>query len=225
MAFSKINGMILESGKKFSFNSVVGSRTTKNGFHEAFEYNRGELVIGVGGGVCQASTTVYLAAIKAGMTVLNRTAHSAPVSYTEMGKDATVSDTKGREIDFVFRNDSGDRVFILARLITDPSNKKRILCEVHIFGLDLGNVRFELEAEVVQRLPKPEEKEYIPDKDAKYVIFEDEEHVVMKASEGFVVDSYLCTYVDGVKVEQKKLYRDTYPNRAERVYVGVTPRW
>ena len=227
VAFSKINGMTLKHGKKFSFNGVVGRRTLKNRFFEANEYAYGELVVGVGGGVCQASTTIYLAAVQAGMTVLNRKPHSNPVSYTDVGMDATVSDTKGHEIDFVFRNDSGDSVYIFANVIQDPSSKKRLLCEVLIYGLDMGNVRYALETEIVQRLPKPgkEDREYVQDTKATYVTFTDEEKVVIKASEGCVVDSYISVYVDGVQTERKKVDRDTYPNRRERVYVGVTPRW
>ncbi|MCL1855515.1 MAG: hypothetical protein FWF86_07255, partial [Clostridia bacterium] len=69
------------------------------------------------------------------------------------------------------------------------------------------------------------DREEIQDTKATYVTFTDEEKVVIKASEGYVVDSYVCTVVDGVQVERKKVDRDTYPNRKERVYVGVTPRW
>ena len=97
LAFSKINGMILEDGKTFSFNKVVGRRTQANGFLAAYEYSYGELTLGWGGGVCQASTTVYLAAVQAGMKITDHTAHSTPVSYTSLGEDATVSDTRGHE--------------------------------------------------------------------------------------------------------------------------------
>ncbi len=220
-AFSKINGMVINDGGKFSFNKVVGKRTINNGFFEAFEYNYGEKVTGVGGGVCQASTTVYLAAVQAGMSITGRKAHGTPVSYTDLGKDATVSDTKGREIDFTFKNDSGSKVFLAAHVIADPANQKRLLCEVRVYGKALGNVRYELEAEIIERLPMPTEPEYVEDTKGRYTTFFGEEVTVIEASEGFVVDSYLCTIVDGVQTERKKMGRDTYPNRPARIYVGV----
>lgn len=221
VAFGKINRMVMKDGDKFSFNKVVGRRSEKNGFFQAYEYNYGELVPGWGGGVCQASTTVYLAAVRAGMTIVDRTAHGTPVAYTEMGKDATVSDTRGREIDFVFRNNSGGQVFLSAHVISDPSNKNRLLCEVRIYGQDLGNVRYELETEVVETLAMPTEPEYIQDTKGKYTTVLGEEVEVIKASEGYVVDSYLCTIVDGVQTERKKMGRDTYPARRARIYVGA----
>ncbi|MEA4998588.1 MAG: VanW family protein [Candidatus Limiplasma sp.] len=224
VAFSRINGMVLNDGERFSFNNVVGRRTEKNGFFQAFEYNYGELTPGWGGGVCQASTTVYLAAVQAGMRITDHTAHSTRVSYTDMGKDATVSDTRGREIDFSFRNNSGSKVFLSAHVIADPSNKKRLLCEVRVYGKDLGNTRYELETEVVEKLPAILEPEIIEDTKAKYVTYTDEEKTVIEPSEGFVVDTFLVTVTDGVQTDRSKIARSIYKNRAARIYVGVTPR-
>ena len=224
VAFSRINGLVLNDNERFSFNTVVGRRTEKNGFFQAFEYNYGELTPGWGGGVCQASTTVYLAAVQAGLRITDHTAHSTRVSYTDMGKDATVSDTRGREIDFGFRNTTGSKVFLSAHVITDPSNKKRLLCEVRVYGMDLGNTHYELETEVVEKLPAILEPEIIEDTKAKYVTYTDEEKTVIEPSEGFVVDTYLATVTDGVQTDRTKIARSTYKNRAARIYVGVTPR-
>ncbi len=221
VAFSKFNGMVMQPDKKFSFNSVVGRRTQKNGFYQAFEYSYGELTTGWGGGVCQASTTVYLAAIQSGLKILDRTSHSTAVTYTDMGKDATVSDTKGREIDFVFRNNTESEIYLTAHVIKDPNNKKRYLCEVCVYGLSLDDMRYELETEVVQKLPPPSEPEIIEDTKHKYTTYPGEQVTVIKASEGYVVDSYLCKLQNNVQVERTKVSTDTYKNRAERIYVGV----
>lgn len=225
VAFSKINGIVMHDGEKFSFNSRVGRRTEKNGFLQAFEYSYGELVTGWGGGVCQASTTVYLAAIQSGLKITDRTAHSTPVSYTDMGKDATVSDTRGREIDFVFRNNTGGDIYMCAHVINDPNNKNRLMCEVRIYGPSLGNVRYELETEVAEKLEKPTEPEYVRDTNAKYVTYVDEEKTVIEASEGYVINVFLCTIDNGVQTGRTLVSTDTYKNRAERIYVGVTPRY
>lgn len=84
----------------------------------------------------QASTTVYLAAYQGGMTILSREPHSMAVSYTEYGKDATVSDTRGREIDFSFRNESGGTVYLAAHVI--GSGRKNLQCEVRLYGPSLN---------------------------------------------------------------------------------------
>ena len=223
IAFSKINGYNLSDGGKFSFNGIVGRRTQANGFYRAFEYNYGELEWGFGGGVCQASTTVYLAAMKAGLTLGDHTPHSQKVSYTDLGMDATVSDTVGREKDMSFRNSSGSQIFIASHLITDPSNKKHLLCEVRIYGSDLGSITYDLETEIVEVLQPPAEPLRIDDDDAKYVTYTNEWKVVSEAAEGYVVDTYRVTYENGVQIARDKITRSTYPARQEKIYYGVTP--
>ena len=220
VAFSKINGLVITNGSTFSFNKRVGKRTQSNGFSEALEYAYGELVTGVGGGVCQASTTIYLAAVHSGMTILERKPHSNPVNYTQMGKDATVSD---RGIDFAFKNECGGTIFITAHVLKDPSNSNRLICEVRIYGPDMGNIRYNLETVPLQTIPIPE-PERVRDTKGQYVVYEDEEYIVSKGNEGYRVETYLNRVVDGVQVEHAKLYTDVYPARAPRVYYGVTPR-
>jgi len=81
----------------------------------------------------------------------------------------------------------------------------------------------------VERLPKPtrEEAEYRQDKAFRYVTYTDEEYIARQANEGYVVDTFLLTIVDNVVVggDETRIYRDTYPNRNEVIYVGVTQRW
>ena len=220
VAFERINGLEIGNGSKFSFNKVVGRRTERNGFFPAFEYNYGELVTGWGGGVCQASTTVYLAAIQAGMTITDRTPHSTPVSYTQLGQDATVSDDR---LDFTFRNNLGSPVYMTAHLVPDAANKSRLLCEVRIYGPSTGNTSYRLFSEVVEIIPAPIEEERINDTKGTHVTYVGEEKVVIAASAGSVVNSYLITYVDGQEIDRKLISTDTYPNRKARIYVGVTP--
>lgn len=224
IAFSKINGTVVRDGYKFSFNSIVGRRSLANGFHAAVEYVNGVESQGIGGGVCQASTTVYLAAVQSGMKITKRVPHSMAVSYTSLGMDATVTDTKGHEIDFTFQNNSGAPIYITAHVISSPTNKKNLYCEVRIYGKSLGNIRYELFAQTVETLPKPEEPITVKDKDAEYVTYTDQKKTVSKGRDGYVVESYLITYENNVEKSRKLLYTDTYPSRADTVYVGVTAR-
>ncbi|MBR3873226.1 MAG: VanW family protein [Clostridia bacterium] len=220
IAFSKFNGMQLEDGKRFSFNKVVGKRNFDTGFLPAIEYAYGLEQWGWGGGVCQASTTLYLAAAQSGMTILEREPHSMSVSYTELGLDATVSDTRGREIDFSFRNQCGGTVYIAAHVIKSPTNRKKLLCEVRIYGPSMGDVRYELEAQTTEVIPKPVDPIMKEDKDGDYVTYIDETKTI-KGRDGYVVESYLATYTGDVCIDRKKMYTDTYPAKADTIYTGT----
>lgn len=212
---------MLNDGAKFSFNGVAGKRTQVNGFYRAYEYNYGELVLGIGGGVCQASTTVYLAAMKAGMDLIDHTPHSMKVSYTDLGMDATVSDTNGSEKDMSFRNNSGGQIFIAAQVIQDPANKKRLLCEVRIYGLDLGNISYDLDTEIVKVLQPPLDPVYVDDVDGTHVTFKYETETISEATLGYVVDTYRKTLENGVQIDREKLTSSTYPARAMKIWIGV----
>ncbi len=223
-AFEFINGYVLNPGAKFSFNGVVGERTEANGFFPAIEYAYGEHVEGIGGGVCQASTTLYQAAVCAGLQIVNRKPHSDAVSYTDYGKDATVYLGSRRKIDLVFKNSTEEPIYMVAGVQTDPSNKKRLIAKVSMYGADMGDIRYEIETEVTQELEPPEEPQYIKDKQATYVTYTDQEKSVAKAQMGYVVDSYRVEYVGNVVNDRVHLYTDTYDAKPERIYVGVTKR-
>ncbi|HHW40621.1 MAG TPA: hypothetical protein GXX19_05640 [Syntrophomonadaceae bacterium] len=94
LAAEKINGTIVLPGAVFSFNKVVGERTTENGFvlGPVVTYSRHGYRMGqdIGGGVCRTSTAVHQAVLKAGLKVIERHSHSIPVEYAEPGSDAAV---------------------------------------------------------------------------------------------------------------------------------------
>lgn len=90
-AAKRLDGTILAPGAVFSFNDVVGPRTRERGFALAPEIQGDELQLGYGGGTCQASSTLHVAALYGALEIVERQAHSRPSSYTMMGLDATVS--------------------------------------------------------------------------------------------------------------------------------------
>lgn len=101
LAASKIDGTVVMPKEIFSYNKVVGKRTIAAGYKEAAIYQDGEVTNGLGGGICQISTTLYNAAIKAGMLIEQRRNHMFVPSYADAGKDATVV---WGSIDFKFEN-------------------------------------------------------------------------------------------------------------------------
>lgn len=90
LAASKINGTILSPGEEFSYNTIVGARTIAAGYKEAKIYSNGEVVDGLGGGICQISSTLYNAVIYANLEVTERYNHQFITSYVPAGRDATV---------------------------------------------------------------------------------------------------------------------------------------
>ena len=91
LACQAINGKILQVGEEFSFNKTTGNRTLERGYKPAGAYQNGVVVQEPGGGVCQVSSTLYNAVIKAGLTPTERHAHTFEPSYVTPGEDATVS--------------------------------------------------------------------------------------------------------------------------------------
>jgi vancomycin resistance protein YoaR len=99
-----VDGHVIAPGAVFSFNEATGARTAEKGFKEAPVIINGELQTGLGGGVCQVSTTVFNAAYEAGLPIVSRTNHALYISHYPQGRDATVNYP---DIDLKFVNDTG----------------------------------------------------------------------------------------------------------------------
>lgn len=91
LSCAKINGKILKSGEVLSFNRTVGQRTIQAGYREAKIFVGQTVQSGIGGGICQTSTTLYNAGLESGLKIIERYRHTLPVSYCPPGRDATVS--------------------------------------------------------------------------------------------------------------------------------------
>lgn len=109
LATGSINGYIVMPGDTFSFNGVVGERTAAKGYEAAPVIIGDKLETGLGGGICQVSTTLYNAVNKAGLPSIERSHHTLPVHYLEEGMDATVD---YGNIDYKFRNDFKYPIYI-----------------------------------------------------------------------------------------------------------------
>lgn len=90
-ASQKINGYVLNPGEVFSFNNVVGKRDVDTGYKNSKILVNGQRSEGVGGGICQLSSTIYNAAKKLGLEIIERHSHSGEVHYVQRGQDAAVS--------------------------------------------------------------------------------------------------------------------------------------
>ena len=216
----KFDKLIIKSGESVSFNKVAGKRTASNGYRPALELAYGEYVEGYGGGICQVSSTLYNAVVNAGLEIRTRYQHSLPSSYVSLGLDATVQDDR---LDFVFKNNTSGDIFISAEYFKGKNNYYR--CRFTIHGRpDPNGYSYHLEPVVKQEIPIPEPT-YIPDKNAQYVVYDNETHQTSKGELGYIVDVYLVTKDSkGLEVARELRYTDTYKAQTPKIYVGVTPR-
>lgn len=123
LASLKLNGLLIPPGETFSFNKALGEVSQDTGFKQAYIIKEGRTVLGDGGGVCQVSTTLFRAALNAGLPIIERHAHAYRVHYYEEdvgpGFDATVFDPS---FDLKFVNNTPAYLLIQASL--DPKQKK-----------------------------------------------------------------------------------------------------
>ena len=111
LASSRLDNVLVKSGASFSFNTAVGERTAAAGYKNAPVIIDGNIEDGIGGGVCQVSSTLYNAILLAGLTPTARTPHYYPSSYCPPGLDATVVDNL---IDFQFKNQYPHNIYLCA---------------------------------------------------------------------------------------------------------------
>lgn len=217
----KFNHLIIKANETVSFNKVTGKRgDPKNGYYPAPELAYGQYVNGLGGGICQVSSTLYNAVVNAGLQVVTRYQHSLASSYVPMGLDATVQDDR---LDFVFKNNTGADIYIETSYYKEKGyNHTRFT----IYGRpDPNGYTYKLESQVVETLPVPEPT-YTPDENMTYVVYDDEEpYLATKGKEGYVVDVYLVTMdSSGLEVSRVLDHTDTYKATTPVYYVGTQKR-
>lgn len=132
---AKYNGEILKPGETFSFNSILGEVDEQSGYQPELVIKKGELTYEYGGGLCQVSTTLFRAAIMAGLPILERMPHSFPVRYYDpQGFDATIYPGV---VDLKFKNDTSNHILIQSRVegtklifdIYGPTDSRKIVLE------------------------------------------------------------------------------------------------
>lgn len=214
LSLLKFNGMVVQDGQKVSFNKVVGSRTKENGFLEAPEYAGTEVVEGVGGGACQASTTLYNAVLKAGLQIDERHNHGMTVGYAKLSLDAAVYSTKK---DLVFTNNTGHTIFIFAGV----KDKKAY---VNIYGTPNEDIKITLESETIQDDITTGKKNYVNDTSGKYVYYTTDEPVLKSEgkkgakSKGYRVYTRIST---GEVIKRELLSTDTYAAQPDTYWKGI----
>ncbi|WP_427338786.1 VanW family protein [Caloranaerobacter sp. DY30410] len=205
LASSSINGKIILPGEVFSFNETTGPRDANAGYKEAKIILDGDLTSGVGGGVCQVSTTLYNAVLLSDLKVEERHPHSIPAIYVEKGLDATVAYDY---LDFKFSNNTDYPVYIHSEVRDNNLT-------ITIFGKKVKKNRVvKIKSKIIQVL-KPE-VEIKVDKKLK----PGTRNILQKGRYGYKVKTYKEIYENGKKIKTEIISSDYYKPRKEIVKVG-----
>lgn len=206
LAANKINGTVLLPQEEFSYNSVVGERTINAGYKMAATYSNGAVVDGLGGGICQISSTLYDAVVMANLQVTTRRNHQFVTSYVPAGKDATV--VWGSQ-DFKFINSRKYPIRITATV-------QGGVATIQIWGMK-EEVEYDISIETRKIATIPRTTKYVQDSSLP----SGQQKVVQTGSDGRRVEAYKVTKLNGQVVSTTLLSRDTYNAMQRIVNVGT----
>lgn len=204
-AAAAINASVVAPGGVFSFNRTVGQRLAEYGYRDAMVIVNGKFEPGLGGGVCQVSSTLYNACLLAGLSIAERHNHALSVSYVPLGQDATVS--YGTQ-DFRFKNNTGYPLYIRSiaaagKLTTNIYGHLAFKQRIKITNVVDQVIDFQTIQQVDETLPPGTEK------------------VENKGMPGYVVRSFRTFYdINGNVIRKEQLARDTYKPLNKLVSVG-----
>lgn len=209
-----MNGYVLKPGETFSTNGVLGTRTLANGWKMANAYVSGTTEEQAGGGVCQLSSTLYNAVVKADLEIVSRRNHSMPVSYMRKGLDATINSV-GNIIDFKFKNNTDSDVVIFAWTSGKTLHFKLYRCE---FATDEYD-EIRLTSEKIDTIYPS--GEMVEELDPTLPVGSEE--IVVERKNGERWQSYKNYYKDGKLVKTEKLAVSTYSAFDGKKLVGPSP--
>ncbi len=204
LAASRLDHVLIRPGETISFNELVGPRTPRQGFRMARVLAQGQFTEDFGGGVCQVAGTLYLAALRAGMEVVQRHRHSRPIAYLPPGLDATVN---FGSLDLKLRNPFDTplylRTFVKGGRLT-----------VLVLGKRQQGVSYKI-VRKVEKFGEPVTKQiFVPDIPANVT------KVVDKGSSGYRVIVWRLRVENGIVVKRELISSDIYPPRPRLVHVG-----
>lgn len=206
LAVKSVNGYVLMPGETFSYNSTVGERTASRGYKEAGVYLNGEVTTGLGGGICQVSSTLYNAVLLANLEIVERSNHTFKPTYVPAGQDATVS---WGAPDFKFKNNRNYPIRISAStsngtiLFNVYGLKSDDDYQVKILSYEVGSIPFSTQYQETSSLPSGTQK------------------VSQAGSNGCKTQTYKVLYKNGAEVSKTLLNSDTYKPHNQVVLVGT----
>ena len=220
-ALDQFNGFVIQPQQQVSFNEIIGEHTLENGYKTATIIFNGEFTDGIGGGICQASSTLYNALLRGGVEINEVHKHSLPVRYVPLGLDAMVAE---HTADLKFTNTSEYPIYIHTYY-----DENSVSVDLYSHELDYT---YKTRSETLSTINSAGDR-VVPDTDGKYsnkVLFKGEYFRISYPKDGYEVKSYLQKYKDGEMIEEKEIRHEVYqPQRGlviegtEDVPAGLTP--
>ncbi len=204
IAAGKIDGLVVMPGKQFSFNKVVGTRGIREGYTQAPVIVDGKLVPGLGGGVCQVSSTLYNAILLADLKPTKRSHHSMPVAYLPIGRDAAVAYDY---LDLRFINTSGAALLFKTYVEGDK-------IKVAIYGAGTGDV-VNLESVVEEEIPASIQEKVDP------LLQPGEQKVLRDGISGYKVKVWRTVRRGGRLLRRELISSDYYKPVSKIIAVGA----
>lgn len=203
-----LNGTLLMPGETLDVNAAIEPYTEENGYYYAAEYSGGKVVQGLGGGICQVSTTLYNAVLYAELEVVERYNHSMTVGYVDLSRDAAIA---GTVKNFVFKNNMETPVYIAGGC----SNGQLTFA---IYGKETrpSNRTIEYESKLIETIAPPDEPVETEDPS----LAPGERRVTQKAHTGYIAELWKNIYIDGVLQDSVKINSSNYNAAPEYVLVG-----
>jgi vancomycin resistance protein YoaR len=212
LALEKFNGFVLNPNEEISFNKVTGEHSTDNGYKIATVIYNGEFTDGVGGGICQASTTLYNALLLAGVEINEVHKHSLPVYYVPPALDAMVSEYTS---DLRFTNTTQYPMYIH----TYSDNKS---VTVDIYSME-PQYKYKTRSEKIDTITAGGDK-IISDTEGKYsnkVIFKGEYFRISYPKDGYEAKAYLQKILNGEVIEETEIRHEIYQAQKGVVVEGT----
>ncbi|MCI5714667.1 MAG: VanW family protein [Firmicutes bacterium] len=211
-ALQYFNGFVVEPNMEVSFNKVTGPHTESNGYKVATVIYNGQFVDGVGGGICQASTTLYNALLLADVEIQEVHKHTLPVKYVPLAMDAMVSEYVA---DLKFVNTLDTPLYI-----TTNCNSESVT--VNIYGAQI-DYEVKTRSETVAKLKNLGDK-VVQDTKKEYtdkVLFKGEKFRLTYPRDGYEAKAYVSYYKDGKLVEEKEIRHEYYSPQQGIIVEGV----
>lgn len=210
LACQAINGMVINPGEIFSYNTALGERTAERGYRPGPSFSGGKTVKTIGGGICQVSSALYYCAMMADMEITTRDNHGFAVSYVPLGMDAAVS---WGSLDFCFKNNTNFPIRIDAKAEGGTTT-------VALMGTDQKDYYVELRYEVLATYSYDTIYEnHAPDNAQGYK----QGDVIMEPHTGYSIQTYRCKYDKETKelIEDKK-EAASYYGKSDKVVCQIS---
>lgn len=206
LALSKLNNKVLYPDESISLNKILGNRTIENGYKEAPVIINNEMDSGIGGGVCQVTSTLYKASLLGCLKIDERRNHSIPSQYIQMGQDATLVQNY---VDLKITNNTGSPILLESKLI-----KSSVV--INIYGKVDINQKVTLESHI-DKVIHPQPPEIVLDSE----MFMGDSKVLKEAKNGYKVSVYRKIYLQGNLIKKEQISVDYYPPTRSKILVGI----